>query len=171
MKELGKPQITFDLAEVSAYLSEQPDVAVAYLFGSVARAQATPLSDIDVAILLPPELTGEALLERQLELAEELAALAGVDVQVTILNRAPPLLAYQVIHDGILLHQQDVAVRIEFEVRTLKLYFDVKPMLEFHTQVLFRRIQEEGLGRKRRDSGALAAAERVHQRLTQSSER
>jgi hypothetical protein len=43
-----------------------------------------------VAILLPPELTGEALLERQLQLAEELAALAGVDVQVTILNRAPP---------------------------------------------------------------------------------
>jgi predicted nucleotidyltransferase len=35
-------------------LDKEPDVIAAYLFGSVARATAGPLSDVDVAVLLRP---------------------------------------------------------------------------------------------------------------------
>jgi predicted nucleotidyltransferase len=39
-------------------LEQEPDVVVAYLFGSVARGTAGPLSDVDVAVLLRPDATG-----------------------------------------------------------------------------------------------------------------
>jgi hypothetical protein len=57
-------------------------------------------------------------------------------------------------------------------VRTRKVYFDLKPRLDFHTQALFRDIKEVGLsGRRRRRGGTLEAARRVHQRLTRATER
>ena len=88
------------------------------------------------------------------------------EVQVTLLNYASPMLAYQVIRDGILLFERSRLERTGFEVRAMQRYFDVQPMLDFHAQVLMRQIQEVGLARRRnRDTRALEAAERIQQRL------
>jgi hypothetical protein len=54
--------------------------------------------------------------------------MAKLEVQLTLLNHAPPLLAYQVIREGVLLHQ--------FQVKAMKEYFDVQPMLAFHNDAL-----------------------------------
>ena len=160
----GTPDV--DLQAMSVYLAEQSDVAAAYLFGSVARGQASHLSDVDVAVLLDPELGMTAAVERQLELMVTLDEFAGPEVQVTVLNRASPLLAYQVVRQGLLLYERNRPRRISFEVRAMQRYFDVQPMLEFHAQILMRHIQEVGLARRRSgDTSALEAAERIQQRL------
>lgn len=78
-------------------------VVVAYLFGSVARGQATPLSDVDIAVSLDPTAEPEAVLDRQITLLTELTQLAELEVQLTLLNDVPPLLAYEVIREAILL--------------------------------------------------------------------
>ncbi len=41
---------------IQDYFAEQPDVELAYLFGSYTRNDAGPLSDVDVAVLLPRHL-------------------------------------------------------------------------------------------------------------------
>ena len=154
------------LQDMTAYFARQSDVVVAYLFGSVAREQASHLSDVDIAVLLDSELAIEASLERQIQLMVDLDQFADREVQVVVLNRATPFLAYQVLREGRLLYEQSPLERIAFEVRTMKVYFDVQPMLEFHSQALFERIREVGLhGRPKRDSRALEAAQRIHQRL------
>jgi hypothetical protein len=71
-------------------------------------------------------------------------------VQVTVLNRATPLLAYEVIRDGILLYERHKEERITFEVRTMKIYFDLQPMYYQQDQLLSKQIKEEGLGKRRR---------------------
>jgi len=155
-----------DVPAIGAALARQGDVVAAYLFGSLARGQAGPLSDVDIAVLLSPDLDEEAAVERQLELMVALDDLDPREVQVTLLNHASPMLAYQVVRDGILLYERSRAQRIGFEVRAMQRYFDVQPMLEFHAQVLMRQIQEVGLARRRtRDTRALEAAERIQQRL------
>ncbi len=151
-----------DIKAVSAYLSQQPDVVVAYLFGSEARDQANRLSDVDIAVLLDPGLTLEESVERQLQMLIDLGELA----QITILNRASPVLAFQAIKDGILLHARDRVERVAFEVHTMKTYFDARSMLEFHSEVLMKRIQEVGLGRRTgRPARTLEAAQRIRDRL------
>lgn len=170
MMRQGAPGV--DRHGITGYFTQQEDVVAAYLFGSVARNQASHLSDVDIAVLLDPDLGSEASVERQLQLMVALDDFADREVQVTILNRASPMLAYQVVKDGILLYERDPDDREAFEVRTMKIYFDVKPMLEFHSQNLLRQIQEAGLGRRtRRDSRTLEAAERIRQRLVGASER
>lgn len=135
-----------DIHPFAEYLRRQSDVIVAYLFGSVARDQAGPLSDIDIAVLLAPNQERERLIERQLTLLTALDELAEQTVQVTLLNDAPPLLVYEVVREGILLHQRSQAERVAFQVRGMKEYFDVQPMLARQNEALRRRIQEGRFG-------------------------
>ena len=158
--------------EITDYLSKQPDIVLAYLFGSVARGQADSMSDVDIAVLLEPDLTGEAALERQLELMLALDDFSEREVQVTLLNQAPPVLAFQVIREGLLLYERSRLDKINFEVLVMKRYADLKPMLQFFKQTLFKQIREEGLGRRKRRSGrTLEAAQRIQERLTGTTKR
>jgi predicted nucleotidyltransferase len=161
---------SFDLATLRHTLSDalfsQSGVLAAYLFGSVARGQANTLSDVDIAALLTPGLCAEAILEKQLDLVGILEGIIGRETQVVILNNAPVLLAYQVIREGMILCEQNRQARIAFVVHTMKLYFDIQPMLEFHHQKITRHIREAGLGqRKRSFTRTLESAERIRQRL------
>lgn len=158
------PQV--DLVELSAFLLGQDDVVAAYLFGSLARGQANRLSDVDIAVLFASEPDTGRVIERQLALMEASGRFADREVQVIPLNRAPPLLAYEVIRDGWLLCERDPLARITFEVRTMKYYFDVKPMIDFYDEQLAKRIREVGLGASRqRHQGTLGAAKRIRERL------
>ena len=73
---------------------------------------------------LPSTLSGGALsiesrLERRLELP----------VDLVVLERAPPDLVHRVLRDGRLLYDDDPSLRVRFEVRARREYFDVLPYL------------------------------------------
>jgi len=162
------PQV--DMEAMRAYFTQQPDIVVAYLFGSVARGRAHHLSDVDVAVLFAPEVTLEVSVERQIQLMGDLEAFADREVQVTVLNRATPLLAYEVIRGGVLLHERHTEERVTFEVRTMKIYFDLQPMYYQQDQLLSKQIKEEGLGKRRRHTDLLEVARRIHERLAGAAE-
>jgi predicted nucleotidyltransferase len=165
-------ELRIDIDAIAAYFARQPDVAAAYLFGSAARGQADQLSDVDIAVLLDARLGVEESVERQLRIMSDLEEYSSREVQVVVLNRAAPLLVYQAIQHGILLYERSREERIDFEVLTRRVYFDLKPRLDFHSRSLLRDIKEVGLsGRKKRRGGALEAARRVRRRLTRDGER
>jgi uncharacterized protein len=83
-----------------AVLGVLPDVWAIYLYGSVARGDAGPHSDLDLAVLLPPNNS----LERPWHLAGELAAKLGRDVDLVDLRQAGDVLRMQVLQDGVILH-------------------------------------------------------------------
>ncbi len=105
------------------------DVVCVYLFGSVARGDALPDSDLDVAVLYradpPHTLEGSGV-----RLAGELEQITGKSVDVVVLNRAPVDLVHRVLRDGILIFESDPPARIAFEVRSRNFYFDLQPILE-----------------------------------------
>ena len=165
-------RLSIDQQGIAAYLAEQTDVVVGYLFGSVARGQVTPRSDVDIAVLLDLGLDAQAIVERQLALMGALEMFTDRKVQVTLLNRATPLLAYQVIREGVCLSERSKPEQVAFEVATMKRYFDLQPMLAFQQQALFQRIREVGLGKRaRHDRSTLEAAERLRERLEESTRR
>ena len=161
-----------ELIGLAAYLADQPDVDAAYLFGSVARGQANQLSDVDVAVLLTPGINAEAAAERQVALMVALNRFSDREIQVTLLNAAPPLLAYEIVREGRLLCERDPLARIGFEVRSMKFYFDLQPAFRTYDRELAKRIREVGLGtRRQRRSSSLDAAQRLRERLAGAAER
>jgi hypothetical protein len=111
------------------FAASPPAVVAAWLYGSVARGTARPDSDVDVAVLLGRE-PARGLAGQPFDLEDELARLLGRDVQVVVLDRAPPDLAHRVLRDGRLLFESDPAARVTFQVRSRNEYFDLLPVLE-----------------------------------------
>jgi len=115
-------------------------LVAAYLFGSVARGQHRPDSDVDVGIVEgrrgPLTL---ADLDRLARIEDELTRLLGCEVDLVSLDGAPPDLLHRVLVDRVLLLDGDHEQRIEFEIRARNEYFDIAPHLEQYRRAVLRR--------------------------------
>lgn len=104
------------------------DVSAVYLFGSTARSEARPDSDVDIAVLFAvaprPALDGPRLV-----IEGELERVLGRPVDLVVLNDAPVDLRIRVLRDGELLIDRNPATRIAYEVRTRNEAFDLEPVL------------------------------------------
>ena len=110
------------------FFDDTPRGAVAvYLFGSVARGEAGPDSDVDVGVLFSAE-PAPTLDSPPLDLEGELERRLGRRVQVVALNRASADLVHRVLRDGKLVLDREPAARIRFEVRRRNEYFDLAPI-------------------------------------------
>jgi predicted nucleotidyltransferase len=90
------------LERLRQQVGNRPELKLAVAFGSTARGEARPDSDVDLGILLEPyspslRLTTEA----------ELGRAANRPVHVILLDEAPPLLRFEIARDGVLLHEKE----------------------------------------------------------------
>ena len=113
-----------------AFMGCEHEIASAWLFGSVARGTSRPGSDLDVAVLLDPAPERGTWASLRLDLRAELEARLGREVDLVVLNHAPPDLTHRVLRDGKLVIETDPSARVRFEVRARNAYFDLKPYLD-----------------------------------------
>jgi uncharacterized protein YutE (UPF0331/DUF86 family)/predicted nucleotidyltransferase len=142
------------LSDCLSGVLERYPVALAYLYGSAAVGQATPLSDVDIALVVEEKnfdpaqrLDLELKIEDQLVQASEIA-----DLDVRIINQAPIMVRGEVVTNGFLLYSWDEKFRVEFETTTRAKYFDFMPAAALHTQATFDRLLQRGLSGQRRES-------------------
>lgn len=121
------PQLMRRLREA---LERRPEILDGYLFGSHARGEARAHSDVDVAVYLRDEQPVDEGFGYASTLAADLmAALGRNDVDVVILNRAPPLLYHRVLRDGERILARDLRETTVREGRALSRYCDYVPQL------------------------------------------
>jgi len=114
-----------------------------YLFGSQVKARIWAESDVDLAVRLASSASTERHGEVRAQLIGELMSVfESNDVDVVILNEAPPLLTYEgVIQGGRLLFEADRLSRIQFEVRAFQEYVDTAPLREIQNRYLKEAIR------------------------------
>lgn len=116
-------------------------VVAAFLFGSCAAGRAGRESDVDVALVLQPGCTGEDAFDLRVQVASDLVSVLHCnDVDVLILNEAPPLLAARVLREGIPVYRQDEEALRAFTVDRLLRAADLRPFLERHEKTLLRSL-------------------------------
>jgi len=124
-------------------------VVAASLIGSQATGRAGPLSDVDVAVWLAPELDLHQRHERQLELIGAASRALGTDeVDIVVLNDATPLMRHRAMRDGIRLIERDRTLRVRLETRGLLDYLDTAPLRATLAEGVRRRIAEGRFGRR-----------------------
>ena len=122
-------------------------VLALYLFGSAAWDRRTRLSDIDIAVLLPDSVPKGEYFDRRLEMTVELMGLLHEDnIDLVILNEAPPLLKHRVVTGGRVVFCRDEQARNRFEARAILEYLDFKPVLDLQYRCLKRRLEEGRFG-------------------------
>ena len=118
-------------ARLTRALEPRPEILDAYLFGSQARGDAGALSDIDIAVFIDENLAGPGPYGYDAELITDLMTELGTnDIDVVLLNRAPPLLYHRVLRDGKLLLTRDLKATTTRAGYALSRYFDFLPQLK-----------------------------------------
>jgi len=116
-----KNDLTRNLAAAEIYLKARDDVAFAYLFGSMAGGDSTPLSDVDIAV----HLTEGRFSEKRLEILGDLNDILSTDkLDLVILNTAPQGLKARIIRTRVVLADNMPFVRHAFESGTIRTYMD-----------------------------------------------
>jgi|Deesub1362A_J573_1020465.scaffolds.fasta_scaffold21277_1 hypothetical protein len=152
------------LQKLAVHFTGRKEVVAVYLFGSYARGKADHLSDLDIALLLRPDLPREAMWRLGLRLDVEVCDVLGTDdVDVIVLNTAPLEAQFEVIRTGILLHSNDEGIRTEYEVQMMSAYWDFKKVLDEYDAYALRRIREGMTDVERREYQAtLDKIRRMH---------
>ena len=95
-----------------------PGLQAAYAFGSAARGEAHPESDLDLAVLLPTPLAPMDRFDAQ----EAVASVVGRDVDLVDLRAASTVMQVEVIGTGLVLLDVAPEARETFEMIALSQY-------------------------------------------------
>jgi len=128
---------------------DQEGVVAAMLIGSQALGNPGPLSDVDIAVWHDPGLDSRDRFDLQLSLTSDAGGVLGTDeVDVVLLNNAPPLMRQRAIRDGKRLVERDHDERIRLETRAILDYLDTAPLRAELGQGVRRRMEEGRFGRR-----------------------
>jgi len=128
------------LQALRGVIDAEPAIRVAYLYGSCARGDFGPTSDVDVALLAarPIDLMDLAAIGAQL------GTLVDRRADVVDLRSAPPLLCRQVVAEGELLLVRDPLLRFDFEQEAVRRCEDTRPLRAQQQQLLRERLAHDG---------------------------
>jgi len=101
-------------------LSMEPEIVAGYVYGSYARGDSGPQSDLDLAVLLPP---GSSLIDK-LALMAALSRRMHRDVDVVNLREAGLDLTREVLRDGHKLFDRDQDQTLAWEAEQMTDYSD-----------------------------------------------
>ena len=126
-----------------SYFRSEPEVQAAHLFGSLASGRARPDSDVDVAVLVSEKRMRRDPFKYRLRLLTDLMKiLKRDDVDLVLLNQAPPLLAHRILSRGKLIFERSASARVAFQVRTVNRYLDTQPMRNLYLAYLKKHARE-----------------------------
>lgn len=140
---MGTKEIDKVTQAVGAYFKNDDQVIAVYCFGSVAREDSQGASDIDLALLMRGGFDYVGNFDYVLKAKGALEDALGVSVDVVMLNHADPVLQYQVRRDGVVVLEKNRKARIEWEVRSRKLWFDLQPAHRLYADKMAKRYARE----------------------------
>ena len=126
-------------------LFEENEAVSVYIFGSYAKGDISPLSDVDIAILLSRDIDKREFFNKKLKFNNEIVKILHQNkVDILILNEAFPSLKFHVITEGVVIFDKDPVFRYDFEARTLVEYIDTKPLRKEYNKSLFEKVKMGG---------------------------
>lgn len=126
---------------------KQPEINALYLFGSYARDEIKPLSDIDIAVFLKKGSGRTDYWDIKLKLLNKAIAILGSDeIDFVVLNEAPYELRYNILKKGKILFCRNEKERREFQEKAVLDYLDTQSLREEGLFHLKERIREGRFG-------------------------
>ncbi|ADC66208.1 DNA polymerase beta domain protein region [Ferroglobus placidus DSM 10642] len=117
------------ISKIIETIKSHPNVIAIYLFGSHAKGETTPLSDIDIAVILEnPTPESEA----------DIGSLSSPEIDVVLFHRLPLHIKYEVFKYGKEIFVRDEEKLLEIKLKVMREYLD--------TVRMYKMISSEVLG-------------------------
>jgi uncharacterized protein len=110
------------LPKAAEYLKARQDVEFAYLFGSLAAREPSPLSDVDIAVYLTKNADA---IESKLAILEGLADILNTEeIDLVILNQSALPICMNILKKHRVLVDKKPVVRHSYQSIIMRKYFD-----------------------------------------------
>jgi predicted nucleotidyltransferase len=122
-------------------------VVLGYVFGSYARDEMTPLSDVDVAVMFSPSISSKNQFSRELKLADDIGHLLHIE-RVDVVNLSSvssPLLKHRAALCGRVVLAKSQTHRRQVERLILQEYEDTQHLRDANAYFLDRRLNSSML--------------------------
>jgi len=123
-----KKMLMWDIKEwiklIMNELRSNDEVEAIYLFGSYAKGNAKPISDIDICVLTKRNIPKHV--------KEEILSNSSKNIDISIFWDLPPTIRFRVFKEGKLLYKRDEIALRRVKVDTLKSYLDTQQMIKRH---------------------------------------
>jgi len=121
------PDVMDRLPELISLISKDKEIVAQFTFGSLAREDLKPLSDLDFGIFVLPTLDRKQRFDKHLELIGVFNEHFETDeIDLVLMNDAPMRYSYNIIKSGKLLFCSDSDILRDFIENSIKLYLDFK---------------------------------------------
>ena len=110
------------------------EVEAIYLFGSYAKGNAKPTSDIDICVLTGREIPKQV--------KEEILSNSSRGIDISIFWDLPPTIRFRVLKEGKLLYKKDEIGLQRIKVDTLKSYLDIQPRIKKYCVRILGNVNE-----------------------------
>lgn len=128
------PGLTIDDVReaVSSVLTECPEIAAAYAFGSRVTGRPRPSSDLDLVFVLAEDVdvSDDLLLPERLAARIATTLRTSIEIDGHLAAHLPLNVRGRVVTEGVLIYEADPERRVDFETGTRRLYFDFLPFIE-----------------------------------------
>ena len=128
---------------LKAFFEREGEIIAGYLFGSFAKGTDSHSSDVDVALLLADDTGPDTHTDLAGRYQGNLSELLGREVDVVILNEAPPFLKFQIFRHGQRLFDRDQKRSGHFIAVSLIEYFDFEPLKRSMEERIIQRLKEQ----------------------------
>jgi predicted nucleotidyltransferase len=108
--------------EIIDELKNNKKVGAIYLFGSYARGNIKPFSDIDICVVTERNISKEV--------KEEILSNSSKKIDLSLFWDLPLGIRFRVIKEGKLLYKRDALKLQRVKVDTLKAYLDFQPIIK-----------------------------------------
>ncbi len=114
---------------VIAEVQHHPKVMAVFLFGSWARGEQMPISDVDIAVLLDnPDKRDEA----------DIGSMYSPTIDLVLFHRLPVRIQFQVLKEGQPLFVRDAEKLIETTFQVMRLYHEMEWMYRHYYEEILR---------------------------------
>lgn len=114
----------------TAKITKKHKLKLVIIFGSFASGKNRKDSDLDLGVISEKEIS----FEKQIVLTNELSQIFKKNIDLSVLNRANPLLLFEASRNAILLYgsQKDF---FEFRLRAFHAYNDYQPFFKLENEL------------------------------------
>ncbi len=148
--------------QLIAWAKQQPEILALYLYGSVVQGHTNALSDLDVGLLLRPEITKQEMWR----LEDRWSALWPGVVDLRVLNYAPLTFQFEVTTRGQRRWSADAALIADQESLIWRKYWDEEPRLREEWNTHVQQVTEARSAAKQKEyQSTLEKVGTVHRRV------
>lgn len=141
--------ITYSVSkEIADYLKTKSSVLACYLYGSYAKKESNPKSDMDLAVVFSKETNSYdeffKISQGIIDILKKNKIMIHVDLQPLFFNIRSPLFYFEVIKSNMLIYQKDSFLVSQFELSVFRKFRDyqkINRIKNFYMKKLFEKEQ------------------------------